>query len=172
MQHIVGISDMKMTTDPTDVIITYSLGSCVGVTVYDTRLKIGALVHCLLPLSKTDKARAETSPCMFVDTGMMSLISAMMEKGSKQRDLIACVAGGATIIDQKKTFNIGERNYAVLRKVLWKNNILIAAEDIGGSSARTMYLEMESGKSFVKSGTNISELKANERKTELAKDAS
>jgi chemotaxis protein CheD len=106
----------------------------------------------MLPVSKIDAEKAKTNPCMFTDTGVPALIQAVLGLGARKGNLIAKVAGAAQLLDEKGTFKIGERNYTVLRKVLWKNNILIAAEDVGGTTARTMYLHMSDGRTTLKSG--------------------
>ena len=46
---VVNISDFKISNNPGDHIVTYSLGSCLGVTVYDPTLRLGGMIHCLLP---------------------------------------------------------------------------------------------------------------------------
>lgn len=74
----------------------------------------------------------------------------MLGLGAQKRNLIAKVAGAARLLDEKGTFKIGERDYAVLRKILWKKNILIAAEDTGGTVARTVFLYMDTGTTIVK----------------------
>jgi chemotaxis protein CheD len=142
---------MKVTNQRSDVIVTYSLGSCVGVTLYDPEACVGAMIHCMLPLSKVDHAKAEVRPFMFVDTGVPRLLQAVFDLGAQRKRLICKVAGGASLLDEKKLFRIGERNYTVLRKILWKNDILIDAEDIGGQKARTMYLYMATGQTTIKS---------------------
>ena len=75
---IVGISDMAYSDSTNDVLITHSLGSCLGISFYDSKLKIGGLLHCMLPLSKTDKQRAQKNPEMFVDTGVMALLQKLI----------------------------------------------------------------------------------------------
>ena len=142
---------MYVSNDPTDVIVTYSLGSCVGLVLYDPNRRIGGMVHFMLPLSKIDPEKAKTKPCMFTDTGVPALMKALLDLGAQKKDLVAKVAGAAKLLDEKGTFKIGERNYIVLRKVLWKNNILIAAEDTGGTIARTLYLHMDSGRTVIRS---------------------
>jgi len=147
-----------VSTNPTDVLVTYSLGSCVGLTLYDPTACIGAMIHCMLPVSKIDPERARSSPCMFTDTGVPLLLQSMLDLGAQKRNIIAKVAGAAKLLDETDTFRIGERNKVVLRKILWKNNILIAAEDTGGTIARTMYLYMENGRTTVKSAGKEYEL--------------
>ncbi len=150
MKIIVGVADMRYSNQPDDVIITYSLGSCIGLTLYDTAMRIGGLVHCMLPLSKIDAAKAEANPFMFIDSGVSAILQTLFDMGAQRRTLVAKVAGGAQIMDDKGMFNIGERNNTVVRKMLWKNNILISGEDVGGSSPRTMSLDLATGKTVLK----------------------
>jgi chemotaxis protein CheD len=147
---IVGVADMRLSTLPEDVIITYSLGSCIGLTLYDSEKRIGGLVHCMLPLSKIDAAKAEANPFMFIDSGVSAFLQALFDLGAQRKTLVAKVAGGSHIMDDKGIFNIGERNNTVVRKMLWKNNILISGEDVGGSVPRTMSLDLATGKTVLK----------------------
>jgi len=71
---------------------------------------------------------------------------------------VAKVAGGATVFDDRGLFRIGERNCATLRKVLWKNEILIASQDVGGTKARTMYVSVATGRVILRMGTERVEL--------------
>jgi len=151
VNYTVGMSDMRISADRDDVLVTYSLGSCIGVTLYDPGACVGGMIHCMLPLSKIDPVKAKANPQMFTDTGIPALIQGMLELGAQKKNLIAKVAGAAKLLDEKGMFKIGERNYIVLRKIMWKNNILIAAEDTGGTVARTLYLYMNSGKTVVRS---------------------
>ena len=158
MQQTVGISEMAVSQDPQDILVTYSLGSCVGLSLYDPIAGVGGLIHCMLPLSRIDPEKATVKPCMFTDTGVPKLIQAMLDLGGSRKRLVAKVAGGGAPLKDNGVFKIGERNYTVLRKILWKNEILIAADDVGGTVARTMYLYMESGTTTVKSGGQEREL--------------
>ncbi len=151
MAHTIGISEMAVTGGAEDVLITYSLGSCLGISFYDPVAKVGGMIHCMLPLSKVDRDKARQKPAMFVDTGVPALLQQLFELGAKRNRLIVKVAGGARVFDNDDHFKIGERNYTILRKVLWKNSILIAGEDVGGTVARTMSLEMASGMTKIKS---------------------
>jgi len=148
----VGISDMKTSSGADDVIITHSLGSCIGLSLYDPIARIGGMVHCMLPLSQIDPTRAQAMPAMFTDTGVPLLIQSMLDLGAEKRRLTAKVAGAAKLLGNSNTFNIGDRNQVILRKVLWKNKILIAGEDTGGTKARTMMLHMGTGVTTLRSG--------------------
>jgi len=156
--QVVGISEMYVSADPADRIVTYSLGSCVGVSIYDPVAKVGGMVHCMLPLSKIDPQKAKDKPFMFTDTGVTALLQAAFDLGASRQNLIVRVAGAASLLDKKGFFKIGERNYTVLRKVLWKNNLLIESEDVKGSASRTLTLYMETGITTVKSAGKEVEL--------------
>jgi len=78
------------------------------------------------------------------------LLQALFDLGARKSNLVAKVAGGSAIMDEKGVFNIGERNCTVLRKLLWKNDILVSGEDTGGSVPRTMSLRMSTGQTVLK----------------------
>lgn len=158
MKYVIGISEMKVSDRPEDTLITYSLGSCIGLSLYDPKHRIGGLIHCMLPLSKIDPARAAERPCMFTDTGVPLLLTTMLQMGAEKRNLIAKVAGAASLLDNNGSFNIGERNQVILRKLLWKNQILIQAEETGGTKARTLSLNLENGVTLLRSGGQEYEL--------------
>ena len=147
----VDISDLKLSRNPDDVIVTYSLGSCVGVTLYDPIAKVGGMIHCMLPLSKIDREKAKIKPYMFVDTGVAAMLGELYAMGAQRQNIVAKVAGAGSPLGKEETFRIGQRNYTILRKFLWKNNILIDKEDVGGSKARTLYLYLADGRTTVKS---------------------
>jgi chemotaxis protein CheD len=150
MNRTVGISEMSVSSEAGDVLATYALGSCVGLSLYDPQARVGGLIHCMLPLSRIDPAKAERNPLMYVDTGVPTLLQALFDLGAQRKTLVAKVAGASKIMDANGVFNIGERNYTVLRKVLWKNDILVAGEEVGGSVPRTMYLHIDSGRTVLK----------------------
>jgi chemotaxis protein CheD len=155
---VVDIADAKISTHPHDVIVTYSLGSCVGVVVHDPEAMVGGLVHCMLPLSSVDPRKAEEKPFMFVDTGITRFLQMLFDKGLARSRAVVKVAGCSKILDNSNLFRIGERNYTVLRKLLWKNGLMIKAESVGGSVSRTIRLEMSTGRCLMRSGGTESEL--------------
>lgn len=147
----IDISDMKLSKSREDILVTYSLGSCVGLTLFDPVAGVGGMIHCMLPLSKIDPEKAKLKPYMFVDTGVAAMLGELYTMGAQRQNLIAKVAGAGSPLGREETFRIGQRNYTILRKLLWKNNILIDKEDVGGSKARTLFLYMNEGKTTVKS---------------------
>jgi len=146
VNHIVGVADMKVSCDPADTIVTHALGSCLGIAVHDPVAKVGGLLHVMLPLSTTDKQKAEKNPLMFVDTGVPELFRQTYAKGAVKGRIVVKVAGGANIgRAENDRFQIGKRNHVILKKILWRNGVIIDGEDTGGDSARTMRLNIGTG---------------------------
>ncbi|NLT66315.1 MAG: chemotaxis protein CheD [Acidobacteria bacterium] len=143
---------MKISSSPDDEIITYALGSCLGITVYDPVARIGAMVHVMLPSSSIDPVKASMNPCMFVDTGVKNLFLASYKAGAQRSRLIVVGAGGACAngMEQDDYFQIGKRNVTVLRSLLWKNGIILKNCDFGGNLARTMSLDIATGQVLIK----------------------
>jgi len=154
----VDISDFKVTDDPDAVIVTYALGSCIAVVVYDPIKRAGGMIHFMLPMSSTSPDKAKEKPAMFADTGVPLLFGEMYSLGCNKKDLVVKVIGGGSLYDDKGMFNIGQRNYTVVRKLFWKNGILIKAEDVGGAKSRTARLFVGTGKVLVRSQSEESEL--------------
>lgn len=148
---VVGVADMIVSNDASAELVTYSLGSCLGITIYDPVAKVGGLLHVMLPDSKIDSAKAASAPYMFVDTGVPRLFHAACNMGAERRRLVIKVAGGAQLLDPQRVFNIGERNAQVLGELLQRNGYNIASKDVGGLASRTLRLDMTTGNVSIKS---------------------
>jgi len=155
---IVNIADMKVSDVPDDILVTYSLGSCVAVVLHDPVARIGGMIHIMLPDSTIESQKENFNPFKFVDTGIPYMFKTMFKMGSKRHNIITKVIGGSNVMDKNKFFNIGERNYTSVRKILWRNNILIKGEDVGGSKSRTVRLEIESGRVVVSNSSEEYEI--------------
>ncbi|PKN75518.1 MAG: chemotaxis protein CheD [Deltaproteobacteria bacterium HGW-Deltaproteobacteria-10] len=156
---IVGISDIKVSNNLNDVIITYALGSCIGIVVYDPVVKIGGMLHYMLPESSLDQNKAKENPEMFADTGIPLLFKSCYKLGADKKRMIVKAAGGASILDDTNFFRIGQKNIMAMRKIFWKNNVMIDKEDTGLNYNRTVRLEISTGKVLVRgSGGEMKEL--------------
>jgi chemotaxis protein CheD len=147
----VGIADCRLGREPGQVLVTYALGSCVAVAIHDPVAQVGGLLHFMLPDSGIDPEKARQNPYMFADTGVPLLFRRSYELGADKRRLIVHIAGGAQVMDSAGVFNIGKRNYLALRKILWKAGVLIRSEAVGGSVSRTVRLEVDTGKVWLRS---------------------
>jgi chemotaxis protein CheD len=147
---VVGVADMVVSNDSSAEIVTYSLGSCLGIMIYDPVKKVGGLLHIMLPDSKIDAAKAVSAPFMFVDTGVPRLFHAAYNLGADRNRLVVKVAGGSQLLDDRGIFNIGSRNCDALEKLLAQNGLRAHATDLGGMSSRTVRLDLTNGSITVK----------------------
>jgi chemotaxis protein CheD len=145
------MGDCKVTGDPEAEIVTYALGSCIAVAIWDPVSRVGGLLHFMLPDSAVDRASGgRDNPFRYADTGTPMLFRTAYQQGAEKRRLVVRLAGGASVVDCDGFFNIGKRNHAALRKILWQAGVMVHAEDVGGSSSRTVRLEVGTGRLFVR----------------------
>ena len=152
MNRIVDIADLQVAKPNGDpaTLITYSLGSCIGVAIWDPVTHVGGMLHYMLPDSSISPEKAEKNPAMFADTGLPNLFKNAYKLGAEKKRLTVKVAGGSQLLDDEGTFNIGKRNYLILRKIFWKNGVMIDGEHVGGSLSRTLKLDLCTGRVVVK----------------------
>ena len=140
----VGIGDMQFARGDSTV-ITYALGSCIGITFYDPQIKLGGLLHVMLP-ARTDPR--DPKVFKYADSGIHETVRKLTAFGMLKSRTIVKIAGGAKMFDIKGSSdfgNIGKRNAAMVKKVLQEEGFRIAAEDTGGAYARTMLLNVSNG---------------------------
>lgn len=148
MKIIVGVADLKTSSKSGDEIITHALGSCLGITIHDSVACVGGMLHVMLPNSAIDPPKAEMNPFVFMDTGLPRLFHECYKLGAQKNRLELKVAGGSCASGKEEDdfFQIGKRNFLMLRKMLWKNGVILEKHDVGGNISRTMTLEIGTGK--------------------------
>lgn len=146
---VVGIGDCQVTGEPVEL-VTFALGSCIAVVIWDPLAKVGGMLHFMLPDSSVDcAALGRANPFRYADTGTPLLFRKAYERGAEKRRLQVRLAGGANVVDDGGVFNIGRRNHAAVRKILWKAGVLVHGEDVGGSMSRTVRLDVATGRCTV-----------------------
>lgn len=141
----VDIADFKVSADPRVELITYSLGSCIGVSIWDPKVQVGGLLHFMLPDSKISPAKARQKPAMFADIAIPLLFRSAYELGAIKSRMVVKIAGGAKFFDTGPSMDVGKHNYVTLRKIFWRNGVLIEGEHIGDHISRTMRLDIATG---------------------------
>ncbi|HEY1341946.1 MAG TPA: chemotaxis protein CheD [Bryobacteraceae bacterium] len=142
------MGDCRIGDTAGQVLTTYALGSCIGLSVYDPVAVVGGLLHFVLPDSGIDAGRGRENPFRFADTGIPLLLDQVCARGASKRRL-AVHAVGAARMGQANVFEIGKRNYLAARRILWKAGILLSGEAVGGEVPRTVRLEIGSGKVWI-----------------------
>lgn len=150
---VVGIADLKLSRHAGAELVTYALGSCLGVAIYDPHAGVGGLLHAMLPSASADNGKGDFNPAKFVDSGVTTLFKEAYRMGASKERIVVKVAGGASVANGGGTdsFQIGKRNIVALKKLLWKNGVLLKGEDLGGHVSRTMTVDMATGEVRIKS---------------------
>ena len=143
----VGIADMKIARGE-GVLITHALGSCIGICLHDPALKLGALVHIMLPVNME---AGRKNPLKYADTGLKETLKQLEAKGASRSRLTAKIAGGAKMFEASGSLgNIGQRNIESVHMNLRKEGIHLLKEDVGGTVARTLLFDVSSGMACVR----------------------
>jgi len=143
---VVGVGDCRHALDGSDTLVTYALGSCIAVGIWDPVSKVTGLLHFMLPESRSEiGASASEHPYRYADTGTPLLFRKAYELGAEKRRLQVYLAGGASVVDDGGFFQVGKRNHTAIRKLLWKAGVLVHGEDVGGTYPRTVRLDASSG---------------------------
>ena len=146
----VGMADYKVGRSPS-TLISYGLGSCIGVSLYDPQRKIGGLLHIMLPDST--QARSSDNPAKFADTGIPLMINDVIALGASRSRLVAKIAGGAQMFafsNATDIMRVGTRNAETCKQILKRNGIRVIAEDTGGNYGRTVSIDLNTGSYKVK----------------------
>jgi chemotaxis protein CheD len=142
---VVGLADLAVVRESSLVLSTQALGACLGVTIFDPVARVAGILHSMLPDSSLDAARAAARPGMFLDTGLAAMLAQARQLHATKENLQLCVAGGARILDDSAHFNIGGRNFEVLKILLDQHGLSIHAHDVGGLSNRSIFLNAVTG---------------------------
>ena len=146
---IVGIADMKLASK-SGMLVTYALGSCIGICLYDPVAKLASLVHIMLPINMETGRK---NVYKYADTGIRAALKEMESRGGAARRIVAKIAGGAKMFEVSggTLGNIGQRNIDSVRMNLKKEGIRLLAEDVGGTVARTLLFDTVSGQGCIRS---------------------
>jgi chemotaxis protein CheD len=151
-QIVVGVADMKVSDNPGEHLITYALGSCLGMTLYDPYAKVGGMLHLMLPDSSINLQKKEINPFMFADSGIPLFFKEAYRLGAQKERIVVKFAGCSQIADESGIFNIGKKNYSAAKKLLEKNNVRVHAEHCGSLISRTLILDIGTGTVLIKIG--------------------
>jgi chemotaxis protein CheD len=149
---VVGVGDCRFAQYPDGALATYALGSCLAIIAFDWKIRLGGLLHVMLPDSSIDRAAAGRNPFVYVDTGVPELIRRIEEKGGLKRRMRCSVVGGASMMADSSHFEIGKRNYLALKKAFWKQGLFIDTEDVGGTESRSVRLDLATGRVDLRKG--------------------
>jgi chemotaxis protein CheD len=146
---IAGVADYKVSADPSAHLVTYALGSCLGITFHDERRNIGGLLHAMLPDSRLHHGECLRG-AMFLDTGVPLVLDAMARAGACRADIRCKVFGGAQLLSADKFFRIGSKNIEAFTAITRELELDVLAWEVGGCMNRTIRLLNSTGDVLVK----------------------
>lgn len=136
---------MRVSKDPHTTLITQSLGSCIGVSVYDRESHVGGMMQSMLPNSLIHRTHSNHRPYMFVDTGLPALLDAVYALGGVKERLVVTIAGGAQFLSSSPVLNVGGRTASSVQDRLREAGIESHMVECGGQYCRTLTLDIASG---------------------------
>jgi chemotaxis protein CheD len=145
----VGLGEYAISKNPEDVLVSFGLGSCVGISLYDPIHKVAGMLHAVLP----ENNGSDKTSTKFVNSGVPILVELMVKAGASRNHLILRMAGGSNMLTATplgKTFDIGTRNVSAAREIFKQMNMRIQGEDVGGNIGRTVRLYAENGRMTVR----------------------
>ena len=134
-------------------VVTTVLGSCVAVTMTDSRTGFGCICHAFLPDSGGNGVKDEPQPCRFVNLAMENMLASMQRLGVNSRGLTVKIFGGAGGLSGNAvhdTFYVGQRNVVAVEEFLAGRGIPLAAMDVGGEHGRKIHFLTHPGHVWVK----------------------
>lgn len=157
-RRVIGIGELAVSSAPELTIATHAVGSCIVVCIYDPVAAVAGMLHFLLPDSTINPERAAGNPAVFADTGIPLLFQTAYEEGLVKQRVIVRLVGGAEMPQTAARFDTGRRNLLAARGLLWRNGLFVAADDVGGTDARTVHMSVADGRLQVFSGRTFKEL--------------
>ena len=160
-QIVVGVGDMKASADRAAEVVTYALGSCLCVVVYDPVRKVVGMLHAMLPGASSAPHRVIDNPAMFVDLGIPLVVRACLKLGARYERLIVFAAGGAKMgfPTSRGGCGIGERNIEAMHRSLTELGLVLTGADVGGKLSRKVSVSVSNGATFVSGEAGVTALR-------------
>lgn len=170
VERVVGVGEALVSTSAGERLITYALGSCLGVVMYDPVARVAGLLHAQLPTIEMHRSTGATSVSAYVDTGVAALLRSCMKRGAQTSRLVISVAGGAQariVTDPRfveSAYQIGQRNLDVLSSLLARLGLQVHAAETGGVGiSRTLWIDVGTGDVALQSDGVTSRLRSTTR---------
>ena len=148
----IGMSQIEVSSKPGTILVAPSLGSCIGLAIYDPSTKIGGMAHIVLPDS-TKTLKESENQGKYADTAVPEILKKLFSMGANKNKLVIKIAGGAQMFNLQQgsnILNIGFRNTIAVKAALSKEGLELIKADTGGNKGRTFKLDIQTGSFSVK----------------------
>lgn len=150
MKRMVGIGQFITSNQQTDILITYALASCIGITMYSPSKKVLGMAHIALPFSSINNGGNKDQPAYYADKAIPLLLTGMAtDYGCTKNELIIHLYGGAQSIRTTDCFQIGSRNLDAVKAILSSNFLPFDASETEGTISRTIEMDVATGKAKI-----------------------
>jgi chemotaxis protein CheD len=150
---VIGVGEVAVSNNPDVTLSTYALGSCIGVVAFDPEVRVGGILHLMLPDSKISAEKALAQPAMFANTGLPLLFASLRGLRAELPRLQLFIAGGACVLTGHDSFQIGARNLRATDAILAQMGLAHGKGSTGGTINRTIHLEVGTGEVTLKTPT-------------------
>jgi chemotaxis protein CheD len=146
MERTIGLGEIVVSNCLDDVLKTYALSSCVGVTVYSQSKRVAGMAHIVLP-TPYENIEEVAQPAYYATKGVPLLINHVChEYGCLKKDLSINLFGGADSKKANDVFMVGRRNLTMVKQILEYMKLNYQLVDTGGNQSRTIEMDVFSGK--------------------------
>ncbi len=142
MKEIIDVNTGQVKLGRGEVILrSLAIGSCIAVAAYDSKAKIGAMAHIMLPGSAPGKSSERTK---YAANAIDEMIGMMVQADSQRSNIEVCLVGAGNVL-QKEDDAICAANMQSTTRLLEERNIPIRATALGGTERKSIFLDVESG---------------------------
>ncbi len=120
-----------------------AIGSCIAIAAYDAGKRAGVLAHIMLP-GKAPARKKGREKMRYAADAIDAIISKMSKLGSKIDHIEVVVVGAGNILDREDD-TICQDNIESVLELLEKNGLKVAAQTLGGTDRRSVWLDVERG---------------------------
>jgi len=142
--------EMYISSKPT--LVSTVLGSCVSVTMFNRRLKIGAICHGMLPSGTGDDIiiPGSADALKYVDRSIATMFSQYERFGVERHEIEVKLFGGADVISSSRAASVGTQNVQTAIEIIKSNGLHFTSSCVGGVSGRKIIFYTHTGEVLLK----------------------
>jgi len=136
-----------------DTRIRTILGSCVAITVWHPRRKIGGMCHYMLPARRRGK-KIGVLDGKYADEALLLLLKEILRAATNPYEYEVKLFGGGNMFTAtsraQQELNVADRNVEAGRALLQQHGFTALVEHLGGHGHRQIIFEVGSGDVWVR----------------------
>ncbi len=137
-------------------LVSTLLGSCVAVTMFSPRCRVGAICHGLLPSCRDEH------PCSggcaegarYVDCSIRLMLGWFTQRGIVRNEIEVKVFGGSDMFSIKDSESssrtVGRQNLEKALQIIEQEGLRLVASDLGGPRGRKIFFSTHTGEVLLK----------------------